>query len=73
MELILHNFYSDTYVERQPGETPNDRNDRAIRHATKWYDQHLKDIKVLLLTNDKENSEKAIADGISCYTCEFLF
>jgi hypothetical protein len=25
-----------TYIERQPQETPNDRNDRAIRVASRW-------------------------------------
>jgi hypothetical protein len=26
----------ETYIKEEPGETPNDRNDRAIRVATKW-------------------------------------
>lgn len=26
----------DTYVKEEPGESPNDRNDRAIRVAAKW-------------------------------------
>lgn len=30
----------DTYVEQLKGESPNDRNDRAIRVASKWYQQH---------------------------------
>lgn len=65
----------DTYVERQPGETANDRNDRAIRTATAWYEKHLSlsvdqknGIRVILLTDDKQNLEKAQAEGILCST-----
>jgi exosome complex exonuclease DIS3/RRP44 len=36
-------IYRDTYVERQKGESANDRNDRAIREATLWYKNHLAD------------------------------
>lgn len=70
----LLKFYRDTYVERKPGETANDRNDRAIRTATKWYDEHLqqsqlnipkaKRIRVVLLTNDAKNREIAQNEGI---------
>ncbi len=30
-----------TYVEQDKGESINDRNDRAIRMVTKWYNEHL--------------------------------
>lgn len=62
-------------MERQPGETANDRNDRAIRVATAWYESHLKksvdnsnQIRVILLSDDKQNLEKARAEGILCST-----
>lgn len=66
--------FRDTYVERVPGETSNDRNDRAIRVATRWYDEHLKlsyqddtkSIRVILLTDDKGNREKALAEHLIC-------
>ena len=63
----------DTYVERQPGESANDRNDRAIRTATQWYKKNLeldtKDkVQVVLLTNDRENASKAKNLGITTYT-----
>lgn len=62
-------FYRDTYVERVAGETANDRNDRAIRVATKWYDEHLGKLKKtgvrpVLLTDDVGNRNKALAEGI---------
>lgn len=63
-------FHRDTYVERQPGESANDRNDRAIRIATAWYESHLKhtQLRMILLTDDKKNLETARAEGILCST-----
>nr|XP_018628165.1 exosome complex exonuclease RRP44 homolog A isoform X2 [Nicotiana tomentosiformis] len=53
------------------GESPNDRNDRAIRVAAKWYHDHLGSaVSVLLITNDRENKKKAIDEGISAETVE---
>ncbi len=69
--------YRVTFTERKPGETANDYNDRVIRHAAKWYNTHLKDvkldedktgIKVVLLTNDMGNKEKAKQEGLLAYT-----
>lgn len=72
--LTLFHF-RDTYVERQPGESANDRNDRAIRVAAAWYEAHLKEsfesenqVRVILLTDDKQNLEKARAEGLLCST-----
>jgi hypothetical protein len=33
---IYHCWHRDTYVKEEPGESPNDRNDRAIRVAAQW-------------------------------------
>ena len=65
-------------MEREPGETANDRNDRAIRTAALWYQHHLDAevkgqhgrVRVVLLTNDKANREKAVEEGIVAYTGE---
>lgn len=69
--------FRDTYVERQPGESANDRNDRAIRVATVWYENHLKQsvkngngIRVVLLSDDKKNLEMAREEGIVCSTID---
>lgn len=55
---------SETYVERERGETANDRNDRAIREASHWYAAHLTnevpELEVVLLTNDRENKKRAL-------------
>ncbi|XP_033956817.1 exosome complex exonuclease RRP44 [Pseudochaenichthys georgianus] len=78
------NFYTftnehhrETFIEREPGESANDRNDRAIRVAAKWYSEHLKKSesdtdppKVVLLTNDQGNKQKAEESGLLVYKCE---
>lgn len=60
------NCFRDTYVERQPGESANDRNDRAIRVAVNWYDKHLDgtNVRAVLITDDAKNRQLAIDDGI---------
>lgn len=46
----------------------NDRNDRAIRVAVKWYNTHLNSdddkINVVLLTDDVENKTRAAEEGL---------
>lgn len=54
----------DTYVKQSDGESPNDRNDRAIRVAAAWYTKSVPGVEVLLLTNDADNRRKALAEGI---------
>uniref|UniRef100_A0A8C9NJX7 DIS3 homolog, exosome endoribonuclease and 3'-5' exoribonuclease n=1 Tax=Serinus canaria TaxID=9135 RepID=A0A8C9NJX7_SERCA len=73
---FTNEHHRETYIEQKRGETANDRNDRAIRVAVKWYNEHLKKIEdeekiqVIFLTNDRINKEKALEEGITAYTCE---
>ncbi|XP_061223751.1 exosome complex exonuclease RRP44 [Neopsephotus bourkii] len=73
---FTNEHHRETYIEQKKGETSNDRNDRAIRVAVKWYGEHLKKIEdeektqVIFLTNDRINKEKALEEGITAYTCE---
>uniref|UniRef100_I3IVR5 Protein DIS3 homolog n=1 Tax=Oreochromis niloticus TaxID=8128 RepID=I3IVR5_ORENI len=74
---FTNEHHRDTFIEREPGESANDRNDRAIRVAVKWYSQHLKTfesdtdgLKVVLLTNDQGNKQKAQDNGLLVYKCE---
>ncbi|KAM6140224.1 exosome complex exonuclease RRP44 isoform 2-T2 [Pterocles gutturalis] len=73
---FTNEHHRETYIVQEQGETSNDRNDRAIRVAVKWYNEHLKkiedeeQIQVIFLTNDRTNKEKALEEGITAYTCE---
>uniref|UniRef100_A0AAQ5Z1F6 PIN domain-containing protein n=1 Tax=Amphiprion ocellaris TaxID=80972 RepID=A0AAQ5Z1F6_AMPOC len=71
---FTNEHHRETFIEREPGESANDRNDRAIRVAAKWYSQHLKTsesdtdgLKVVLLTNDQGNKQKAEESGLLVY------
>ena len=74
--LFVFNLFRETYIQQEQGESSNDRNDRAIRVAVKWYSEHLKKIEdeekiqVIFLTNDRTNKEKALEEGITAYTCK---
>ncbi|KAL7231184.1 hypothetical protein ACSBR2_009452 [Camellia fascicularis] len=69
--VFSNEYHRDTYVKAMVGESPNDRNDRAIRVAAQWYKNHLGDAtRVLLITNDRENKRKATEEGISAETVE---
>lgn len=72
-------FHRDTYIEREPGEKQNDRNDRAIRKAAAWYSSHLsigsvkgKCPQIVLLTDDDNNRKLAQEDGISCCSGKYF-
>ncbi|KAF7689461.1 exosome complex exonuclease RRP44 [Silurus meridionalis] len=73
---FTNEHHRETFVEREQGESANDRNDRAIRVAAKWYTEHLSkspsdsEPKVVLLTNDRANKEKAEQIGVISYRCE---
>jgi hypothetical protein len=43
-------------------ESPNDRNDRAIRRATAWYNDRLGQGRVLMLSNDRGNVQNALVE-----------
>ncbi|XP_033115744.1 exosome complex exonuclease RRP44-like [Anneissia japonica] len=77
--VFTNEHHKDTFIEREGGESANDYNDRAIRNATSWFNGHLDrckrhpdhqndHVKVVLLTNDQANREKAIGDGLQAYT-----
>ena len=66
--VFYNEFRVDTYVRRRKGESINDRNDRAIRTAAKWYAQHLPRKKcptIVVLTDDQANLQKTKADGVT--------
>lgn len=74
--VFANEHHRDTFVEIRAGESANDRNDRAIRTAAQWYNKHMEEgkkgreiaTKVIVITNDKENREKARALGLHAFT-----
>lgn len=75
--IFLLILYRETYIERNPGESTSDRNDRAIRMAAKWYNTHLNldhiKIKTVLLTDDAQNRELAKNEGIPTISSKIFF
>lgn len=63
--------FRDTYIPRNEAETINDHNDKCIRRATLWYQKHLPKLKIVLLTDDRNNRERAIAEKIPAHTGTF--
>ncbi|PKI85124.1 Dis3p [Malassezia vespertilionis] len=61
--LFYNDFHAETCVARDTTETPNDRNDSAIRCATAWYGKHLgcqdTGLDVVLVSDDVANVHKA--------------
>lgn len=68
--VFFNEFRLETYINREANETVNDRNDRAVRQAVKWYGEHLALTKakkvpaVVMLSDDQDNLRKARALGI---------
>lgn len=64
--VFWNESHLETHVIRQPNESINDRNDRAIRQLGQWYTQHLstQNIVTVLLSDDRGNRQKAMADGM---------
>lgn len=63
---FVNEFHRDCYVERRENETSNDRNDRAIREVCRFYRNHL-NIDIILLTDDVENKNLAVKQGILAF------
>lgn len=78
--VFFNEFRMETYVKRDPGETINDRNDRAVRTAVQWYNYHMAQAvaarsktqervpTVVMITDDKENLRKAEFEQIPAKT-----
>lgn len=65
--VFVNEHLKATYVERKVGESVNDRNDRAIRKAAIWYQEHT-GIKSVLLSDDKANRLTAIDKNILAFS-----
>lgn len=79
--VFFNEFRLETYINREPGESINDRNDRAVRQATKWYGEHIQQAvngsskskvcpSIVMLSDDKENLRKARAEELGACSLE---
>ena len=74
--VFINEHRKETYIERLAGESPNDRNDRAIRVACKWYRGHLqeasdtKGLEVVMVTDDVKNRELGNEEGVKSFSLE---
>ncbi|KAI6874528.1 ribonuclease R, partial [Hortaea werneckii] len=78
--VFFNDFRLETHVNRESGETINDRNDRAVRMACQWYAEHLQQAvkarkstrcpAVVMLSDDRDCLKKAKANGITCSNLE---
>ncbi|KCV70487.1 hypothetical protein H696_02828 [Fonticula alba] len=67
--------HRETYVLQNPEETPNDRNDRAIRTATRWLDTHWAPLGMhaVMLTQDRQNLQMALNEETApCHARHFV-
>ncbi|KAJ3262535.1 exosome catalytic subunit dis3 [Boothiomyces macroporosus] len=63
--VFCNEHHRETFVKTEMGESPNDRNDRAIRRATEWYVAHCNKNNFILVTDDRDNRQKAIKQGLA--------
>lgn len=62
--VFANEHHKDTYIVAEPGESPNDRNDRALRVVADWYAKRLPMMKIILLSDDADNRRKAKEMGV---------
>ena len=79
--VFFNDFRQETYALRDSGETINDRNDRAVRKAVRWYSEHLQKAtkarkstrcpSMVMISDDKENLRKAKTEDIAATSCAY--
>ncbi|KAF2631914.1 RNB-domain-containing protein [Macroventuria anomochaeta] len=74
--VFFNEFRQETHIPRDQGETINDRNDRAVRRAVQWYNQHITEAvaarskkqkripTVVMISDDRDNLRKAKAESV---------
>ncbi|KAF2691090.1 ribonuclease R [Lentithecium fluviatile CBS 122367] len=84
--VFFNEFRQETHIPRDVGETINDRNDRAVRKAVEWYNQHITQAvktrsksqmripSVVMITDDRDNLRKAKMEKVPAITlADFVF
>ncbi|KAJ4361640.1 exosome catalytic subunit dis3 [Ascochyta clinopodiicola] len=74
--VFFNEFRQETHIPRDQGESINDRNDRAVRRAVQWYNQHITEAvtarskkqkrvpTIVMITDDRDNLRKAKAESV---------
>jgi exosome complex exonuclease DIS3/RRP44 len=82
--VFFNDFRLETYVVRDVGESINDRNDKAVRRAVRWYAEHIaqavraaggrkKGPAVVMISDDRDNLKKAKKEGVeACSLQEYV-
>lgn len=82
--VFFNEFRLETHVARDKDESVNDRNDRAVRRAAKWYSEHLAAVApkakkakqlpaIVMLSNDRANLRKAKEEGVhACSLAQYV-
>jgi len=65
--------FRETYIKAEPSESPNDRNDRAIRVAAAWYVARIPAMPIVMLSNDADNRRKAVELGVTAMSVQVGF
>jgi exosome complex exonuclease DIS3/RRP44 len=73
--VFVNEHRRETYIERRAGESANDRNDRAIRVASLWYQRHLQEAglpgrQIVILSDDKMNRQLAADEDLESYSIQ---
>ncbi|KAJ2000388.1 exosome catalytic subunit dis3 [Coemansia thaxteri] len=70
--VFSNEHHRETFVDRAADESPNDRNDRAIRVAVQWLGKHLEGTAItpVMVTNDEDNLKKASSNNITACRME---
>ncbi|RUP45112.1 hypothetical protein BC936DRAFT_148596 [Jimgerdemannia flammicorona] len=74
--VFSNEHHRETYIDKLKDESPNDRNDRAIRVATNWYTEHLARsakpdrpaVAVVMISDDANNRAKAKETKIQAFS-----
>uniref|UniRef100_A0A914US77 Protein DIS3 homolog n=1 Tax=Plectus sambesii TaxID=2011161 RepID=A0A914US77_9BILA len=74
--VFMNDFHEETYAAREPGESADGRNDRALRKTAKFFVDHLAELgsrskklpKLVLLCDSVESRDRARAEGLISFS-----
>jgi exosome complex exonuclease DIS3/RRP44 len=69
---FLNEHHQDTYVERYPNESVEERNQRAFMKSIQFFAKHFEDcgIRIVILSDHNDHYAKQSIQGVEVATCE---